>query len=176
MEDLLAMSARVRPERPGDAAAIHAVHAASFPGDEEARLVGPLRGAGRLIVSLVADDDGAIVGHVAFSPVTAATGAVGVGLAPVAVVDSHRRRGIAARLIEAGLAECRLAHHGWVVVLGDPAYYGRFGFEAASGFGLSSEYGSGPEFQVIELAAGRLPRGAGRVRYAPEFAALGESG
>ena len=107
----------VRPEQPGDVAAIHAVHAASFPTDAEARLVSLLRAAGHLPVSLVAEADGAVVGHVAFSPVSAATGAVGAGLAPVAVLESHRRQGIAARLSEAGLAACRSAGFGWAVVL-----------------------------------------------------------
>jgi putative acetyltransferase len=165
--------AAVRPEQPGDVAAIHAVHAASFPTDVEARLVSVLRAAGHLLVSLVAEADGAVVGHVAFSPVVAATGAVGVGLAPVAVLESHRRQGIAARLIEAGLAACRSAGFAWAVVMGEPAYYARFGFRPASAFGLSDEYGGGPAFQVVELVPGGMPSEAGLVRYAPEFASLG---
>jgi putative acetyltransferase len=163
----------VRPEQPGDVAAIHAVHAASFPTDVEARLVNLLRAAGHLLVSLVAEADGAVVGHVAFSRVSAATGAVGAGLAPVAVLESYRRQGIAAGLIEAGMAACLSAGFGWVVVMGEPAYYSRFGFRPASVFGLSDEYGGGPAFQVVELIPGGLPSGAGLVRYAPEFASLG---
>ena len=62
---------------------------------------------------------------------------------------------------------------GWVVVLGEPEYYSRFGFRPASAFGLSDEYGGGPAFQAVELVAGALPVGAGLVRYAPEFASLG---
>jgi putative acetyltransferase len=154
-------------------AAIHAVLAASFPTDLESRLVDLLRGAGRLRVSLVAEVDGALVGHIAFSPVTAATGALGVGLAPVAVAERHRRRGIAAALVRAGLEACRADGFGWEVVMGEPGYYSRFGFRPASEFGLSDEYGGGQAFQVIELVAGGLPVGAGLVRYAPEFAAVG---
>jgi putative acetyltransferase len=60
-----------------------------------------------------------------------------------------------------------------VVVLGGPAYYRRFGFTAAAGWGLADEYGGGDAFQVLEIRAGAIPRGAGLVRYAPEFAALG---
>lgn len=163
----------IHPERPGDAAAIHAVHAASFPTDVEARLVDLLRVAGRLAVSLVAEIGDEVVGHVAFSPVTAASGAVGVGLAPGAVAEPHRRRGIAAALVRAGLEGCRAAGFGWAVVMGEPAYYSRFGFHPASEFGLSDEYGGGPAFQAIELVPGALPVGAGLVRYAPEFAAVG---
>lgn len=165
--------ALVRPERPSDVSMIHAVHAASFPTDEEARLVSLLRQARRLTVSLLAEADGSVVGHAAFSPVSTATGALGAGLAPVAVLESHRRQGIAAQLIRAGLAECRSAGFGWAVVLGEPAYYSRFGFRPASAFGLTSEYGSGPAFQVVELISGGIPSGAGLVRYAPEFASLG---
>ena len=163
----------VHPERPGDAEAIHAVHAVSFPTDLEARLVDHLRAAGRLTVSLVAEVGGAVVGHIAFSPVTAASGAVGAGLAPVAVVEPHRRRGVAAGLVREGLATGRAAGFGWAVVLGEPAYYSRFGFRPAEEFGLSCEFCNGPAFQVIELVQGALPVGAGLVRYAPEFARVG---
>jgi putative acetyltransferase len=162
----------VQPEQPGDVAAIHAVHVASFPTDVEARLVDLLRARGHLTVSLVAEEDGRIVGHVAFSPVSTATGAIGIGLAPVAVLPSHRRQGIAARLIEVGLSACRSAGFAWCVVLGDPAYYSRFGFQPASLFGLHDEYGGGPAFQVMALVAAGLPSGAGLVQYAPEFAGL----
>jgi putative acetyltransferase len=163
----------VHPERPGDVAAIHAVHAASFPTELEARLVGLLRAAGRLPVSLVAEVGGAVVGHIAFSPVIAASGAAGAGLAPVAVAAPHRRQGIAAELVRAGLEACRTAGFGWAVVMAEPAYYSRFGFRPAEEFGLADEYGGGPAFQAIELVPGTLPRGAGLVRYAPEFAAVG---
>jgi putative acetyltransferase len=159
----------IRPERPGDQAVIFAVHAACFPSDAEARLVDLLRAAGRIDLSLVAKDDGTIVGHVAFSPVTTANGATGTGLGPVGVLAERRRRGIAAELIRAGLEACRAAGCGWAVVLGEPEYYGRFGFRPAAKFGLSDEYGGGPAFQALELTPGGLPRGAGLVRYAPEF-------
>lgn len=163
----------IRPERPGDAAAIHSVHAASFPTDLEARLVDLLRESGRLSISLVAEIGGEVVGHVAFSPVTVANGVVGLGLAPVAVTKPHRKQGIAAKLVRAGLEACRAVGVGWVVVLGDPAYYSRFGFMPATNYGLVDEYGGGPAFQVIEVVPGALPVGAGLVRYAPEFSAVG---
>ena len=163
----------IRPEQPGDQAAIHAVHAASFPSDAEARLVGLLRTAGRLPVSLVAEVAGEVVGHVAFSPVTAPTGDTGAGLAPVAVARSHRRQGLAAALIHAGLEACRTSGFGWVVVLGEPEYYARFGFRPAVEFGLVDEYGGGSAFQALELTPGSLPLQAGLIRYTSEFASLG---
>jgi putative acetyltransferase len=163
----------IRVERAGDAGPIHAVHASSFPAAAEARLVDRLREAGRLSVSLVAEEGGRVIGHVGFSPVTVASGEAGAGLAPVAVLEGSRKQGIAARLIEAGLDGCRAAGIRWAVVLGEPGYYGRFGFREAREFGLFDEYGGGPVFQAMELEPGGLPRGAGLVRYAPEFADLG---
>jgi putative acetyltransferase len=162
----------VRTEEPEDAAEIFAVNRACFPTDGEARLVDALRMSGQLSLSLVAEVDGEVVGHVAFSPVTVAGGEAGIGLGPVAVVEEHRCKGYAARLIESGLAECRAAGFGWAVVLGDPAYYSRFGFRPARAFGLSDEFKGGDAFQAVELIAGELPAGAGLVRYAPQFSAF----
>jgi putative acetyltransferase len=160
----------IRPEQPADLAAIRHVHQASFPTPLESRLVDLLRDAGRLSVSLVAVLDDTIVGHVAFSPVTTAAQNIGIGLAPVAVLEAYRRRRIAARLIQLGLATCRDAGFSWAVVLGDPAYYSRFGFRPAPDFGLTDEYNGGPAFQALELIPGTQPTKAGLVRYAPEFA------
>lgn len=164
--------ATIRSERPDDKRVIHAIHTACFPTPGEAQLVDRLRAAGRLPVSLVAEVEGAVVGHVAFSPVTTPLGAEGVGLAPVAVLKDHRRQGIATALIQAGLAACRAAGYGWAVVLGDPAFYARLGFLPAAEFGLADDYGGGDAFQAIGLSPGGLPIGAGLVRYAPEFSDL----
>ena len=162
----------IRREQDGDAVAIRRVHSASFPSVAEAALVDALRDSGHLSVSLVALADDAIVGHVAFSPVSTATGAVGVGLAPVAVVPEARLCGVASALVRAGVSACAEAGCRWVVVLGDPGLYGRFGFTPAADVGLTDEYGGGAAFQVLELMPGSLPVGAGVVRYGPEFASL----
>lgn len=163
----------VRPETPADVAAIHRVHTVSFPTPAEARLVDALRAAGRLTVSLLAVDGNVVVGHVAFSPVTLERSAAGLGLAPVAVLRTHRRRSVAADLIRAGLARCRATGSGFVVLLGEPDYYARFGFRPASAWRLQDEYGGGAAFQALELAPHAIPSDGGLVRYAPEFAALG---
>ena len=162
----------VRPERPGDEPAVRAILNASFPTGAEAKLVDLLREAGRLAVSLVAEADGEVVGHVAFTPVTTERGETGAGLAPLAVAPAHRERGVGAMLVAAGLSACREAGFGWCVVLGDPHYYARFGFRPAQVVGLHDEYDGGPHFQVVELAHDALPVGAGLVRYAPEFDSL----
>lgn len=162
-------SVRIKVERTGDEPAIHALHVACFPTDAEARLVDALRSAGRLTVSLVAERDDKVVGHLAFSPVTVANGQTGLGLAPVAVLPECRRQGIAAELICTGLQACRCKNSGWVVVLGEPDYYAQFGFRPAPDYGLHDAYGGGAAFQALELETGALPVDAGLVSYAPEF-------
>jgi putative acetyltransferase len=163
----------IRPERADDRAAIARVHTLAFPSDEEARLVDRLRDAGHARVSLVAEVGGEVVGHVVFSPVSvdpSAGAGTGVGLAPLAVVPAHQRRGVGSRLVEEGLAACRAAGYSFVVVLGYPGYYARFGFRRAGAAGLGNEYGADEEFMVLELRPGGLPPG-GVVRYGREFAA-----
>jgi putative acetyltransferase len=162
----------IRSEEPADNGAIHAVHTASFPTVGEAQLVDALRAARRLCVSLVAVERRDVVGHVAFSPVSVLGATDGVGLAPVAVLPAFRRRGIAEQLIREGLAVCKRLNHGFVVVLGDPSYYRRFGFVPATRWALRDEYGGGDAFQALELRPGGIPAGGGVVRYAPEFAAV----
>jgi putative acetyltransferase len=162
----------LRSEQPADVQDIHAVHRLSFPSAGEACLVGALRAARRLTASIVAEEAGRVVGHVAFSPVTANGQTGGAGLGPIAVLPEWRRRGVGGRLVREGLRCCSLAGTAFVVVLGNPAYYGRFGFRPAREWQLEDEYGGGDAFQALELARGSIVAGA-RVQYAPEFAALG---
>lgn len=164
----------VRVERPQDAAAIRRLHQAAFGGDAEARLVERLRAAGRARISVVAESDAALVGHALFSPVSVdgAPQACGLALAPVAVHPHYQRRGVGTQLVFAGLNACRADGAGFVVVLGDPAWYRRFGFVPAARHGLEGELGGGEAFQVLELAPGALPPRGGLVRYVPELRAL----
>ncbi|MEO6061420.1 MAG: N-acetyltransferase [Thermoflexales bacterium] len=104
MDDFVTAVMEIRPEAPGDIAAIHALVAACFPSDAEGRLIDAPRAAGRLSLSLVAIEDGQVVGHIGFSPMTGLAG--GLGLAPLAVQIDHRRRGIGAQLAREGLAAC----------------------------------------------------------------------
>ena len=168
------MATTVRLEQPGDVSAIHAVHVASFPTDAEARLVGALRASERLFLSFVAAVDDEVVGHAGFSPVSLAGATDGIGLGPVAVLPDYRRRGIAEQIVREGLSACERSGRGFAVVLGDPDYYGRFGFEPASHFELRDEYGGGVAFQALAFRAGSIPTGGGLVRYSPEFAAFTE--
>lgn len=164
----------IRPETAEDVAAIRHVHEAAFPTAAEAALVERLRASSKAVIALVAEDEGRIVGHILFSPVALdpLAGTVGLGLAPVAVLPDHEKHGVGRRLVQNGLAECRAWGAGFVVVLGDPPYYTRFGFEPASKYELKNEYGAGEEFMVFELVAGTLPPPGTLVKYAPEFAGL----
>ena len=164
----------IRPETTADAAAIRHVHEAAFPTAAEADLVERLRASSKAVIALVAEDEGQIVGHILFSPVTLVplAGTVGLGLAPVAVLPDHEKHGVGRRLVQNGLAECRAWGAGFVVVLGEPEYYGRFGFEPASEHGLLNEYLADPKFMVFELKTGALPPRGTLIKYAREFAAL----
>src|SRR5688572_3089081 len=124
----------IRVENVDDESAIRAVTAAAFKSapqssGTEAAIIDTLRDAGALTLSLVAEQQGRIVGHVAFSPVTI-NGEVGrwFGVGPVAVEPAQQRRGIGEALIRDGLERLRRMGAEGCVVLGDPAYYRRFGF------------------------------------------------
>jgi putative acetyltransferase len=164
----------IRPEAAGDRAAIHAVEAAAFGERSEADLVDALREAAHPYLSLVAAIGAEIVGHVFFSPVEIefpADAPAAAGLGPIGVDPAHQGRGIGSALVRAGLERCRL--HGWRVVflVGNPAYYSRFGFELGRPRGFS--YGNpvlDPALQVVELAPGVLEGCRGRVAFHPAFA------
>jgi putative acetyltransferase len=161
----------IRAEQPGDAAAVRRVHQAAFPTAAEADLVDKLRTGGKAAVSLVAEDDGEIVGHIVFSPVTfdPPVQVTAFGLAPMAVLADHWKHGVGRRLVQNGLAECHSRGACMVVVLGEPDYYERFGFERASRHGLRNEFGAEDAFMVFVLDAGQHPPPGTVVKYAPEF-------
>jgi putative acetyltransferase len=166
----------IRPEQSDDIPAVRRVHEAAFPTPAEAKLVDRLRSGGKAAVSLVAHDENEIVGHILFSPVTfdppASPSVVALGLAPMAVLPGHEKHGVGRRLVQNGLAECHARGACMVVVLGDPPYYGRFGFERASRHGLRNEFGVEEEFMVFMLDARAHPEPGTLVKYAPEFSAL----
>jgi putative acetyltransferase len=163
---------RVRAEQEEDRAAVHAVNVSAFGTPLEANLVDALRDQAEPIVSLVAEDNGVIVGHILFSPVSLPghPALKLAGLAPMAVAPEHQRKGIGSALVRAGLADCRRLGFGAVVVLGHPGYYPRFGFSPSARFGIACEY-EVPEdaFMVVELESGFLRHASGTVRYHAAF-------
>jgi putative acetyltransferase len=162
----------IRSEEVGDWAAVHAVNVSAFETSAEANLVDALRTQAEPIISLVAEDEGSIVGHIMFSPVTL-NGHLDLnimGLAPMAVVPSHQRRGIGSALVRTGLDRCRELGVDAVVVLGHSEYYPRFGFVPSVHFGIRSEYDVPDEvFMVVELQEGVLRNASGTVRYHQAF-------
>ncbi|MDF2154455.1 N-acetyltransferase [Vibrio sp. CAU 1672] len=165
----------IRTEAPADLLQIDRLLKQTFPTEAEANLVMSLRENSKLTLSLVAcNDDGEVIGHVLFSPVTL-NGQENSwqGLAPVAVREDYRRQGIAAALIKEGFASLRDFGYPVCVVLGDPDYYARFGFKASEEMGFSCAYDV-PQgaFRVAELVEGACAGQTGRIDYAPEFSAL----
>ena len=163
----------IREERRVDVESIRAVNLAAFETSTEAQLVDALRRQATPLISLVAEDDANIVGHILFSPVTLTSepGLSLMGLAPMAVVPSRQRQGVGSRLVREGLARCREVDAAGVVVLGHPEYYPRFGFVPASRLFLRSEYDVPEEaFMARELREGALKGLSGTIRYHPVFA------
>jgi putative acetyltransferase len=163
------MEVNIRHEEEKDFEQVREILRAAFPSDAESRLVDALRANGQGIISLVAAQDEALLGHIMFSPVSTAppSEAKGIGLAPVAVHPDAQRQGIGSRLIREGLGLCEELGYEYCVVLGGPGYYHRFGFEKASTFGLQNEYGVDDEFMVIHFHDCEI---AGLIKYAGEFA------
>jgi len=159
----------VRDEVPADVAAIHEVERRAFDRAGEADLVDRLRAEGALAVSLVAELDGRVVGHVALSPVTIAGTHDVVGLGPVAVVPALQTCAVGARLIEEGLARARERGAAAAVVLGHPEYYPRFGFIVSTTYGIDFPEVPEDAFMAAELVPGALAAAEGAVRYHAAF-------
>jgi putative acetyltransferase len=162
----------IRPEKPADAAAIREVLVSAFGHRQEADLVERLRGDGDLILALVAEEDGAITGYVAFSRLwieRCGTRVPGIGLAPVAVLPSRQRKGTARALIGTGHLRLKTLGETVVFVLGDPDYYARFGFSREIAKAFDCVY-QGDYLQALRLSPD-APE-AGEVIYAPAFAGL----
>jgi putative acetyltransferase len=163
----------IRAETTKDYAAVRRVNELAFESAQEADLVDALREAARPFVSLVAESDGQVVGHIFFSPVSVESGEgsfTAMGLGPMAVLPESQRQGVGSLLVRAGLEECKRVGFDVIVVLGHPNYYPRFGFVPAGPKGLRCVYDV-PEdvFMVMELKPGALGGRRGLVKYHPKF-------
>jgi putative acetyltransferase len=165
------MSFEIRPERAEDAAGIDALLRAAFPEAVEADLVRRLRADGDLALSLVAEENGAIIGQVAFVPIAVDPdpGYRIWGLAPISVLPQRQGQGIGSALTNAGLDRATEAGIGLILVLGDQNYYGRFGFDTMLAEGIDVAW-AGPYFAGLALR--ELPQPQGRATYPAAFAVL----
>ena len=154
------MTLKIRNETASDVAAIEAVTIAAFHDAEhtshtEHFIVNALRHAGQLTLSLVADDDGAVVGHVAISPIRLSIGpADWFGLGPLSVLPQRQRQGIGVQLMNHAIAQLRSMDSAGCVLLGDPHYYQRFGFKAESALVLPDVP---PEYFLAIAFEGAIP-------------------
>jgi putative acetyltransferase len=163
----------IRPEKPADASQVRHVNELAFGQPAEADLVERLRQTCTDSLSLVAEDD-AVVGHILFTPVMLESGArrvVGKGLAPMAVLPDRQRQGIGSQLVRRGLDILRERGCPFVVVVGHPEYYPRFGFEPASTHGLASQWEGIPDaaFMALVLDVQAMAGVSGVAKYREEF-------
>jgi len=159
----------IRREQPDDAPAIGAVMDAAFGGLAEGRLVERLRAAGDLVLALVAIHEAAVVSYVAWPRLWVEmlqNSHPAVGLAPLGVTPPRQRQGVGSSLTRAGLAQLKADGDSLVFVLGDPAYYRRFGFSLEAARAYDSIY-AGAHFMALKLAAAAPDDG--RVRYPSAF-------
>jgi putative acetyltransferase len=162
----------LRHETHGDRDAIARVIRDAFDGEDEVSLVDALREAGHLLLSVVAEDDGEIVGHIAYSPMTVDSETdtyTAICLAPVAVAPSHQKQGVGSAMINASLDELRATVDSAVFLLGHPTYYPRFGFRPAREFDVHYQ-DDRDAFMALELRPGALDHVSGTAHFAPEFA------
>jgi putative acetyltransferase len=167
-------STAIREELPEDAPAVRRVIEAAFGRREEADVVDELRRACPGLLSLVAVREGQVVGHILFSPATieGPHGPVrGMGLAPLAVLPEVQGTGAGSRLVRSGLSLLRARPCPFVIVLGHPGYYPRFGFEPASRHGIQSQWPGVPDDAFLIAVLDRIEmRGvSGVARYRDEF-------
>lgn len=167
------MALTIREERPGDRASVRHVNEAAFGQPDEADLVERLAADGAVLLSLVAETDGEIVGHILFSRAEIRgdqQSHAAVALAPMAVLPAHQDRGVGSALVSEGVARLKDAGHRRVIVLGHPDYYPRFGFEPAERYGIRCPIDAPPEaFMALALAPGALDGCAGTMRWAEAF-------
>lgn len=173
----------IRTERPADRGAVRRVNELAFGGHGEADVVEALRDAVRyrqreigrsaVTLSLVAVEGDQVVGHIMFSPVTIETSCGpfdAVGLAPMAVLPAHQKKGVGTAMVRAGIERLKDGENTAVVVLGHPAYYPRFGFANASKYKIMWDKTAPDEsFMALELEPGALKGKGGVARYRPEF-------
>ena len=163
----------IRPEKSEDLPLVNSLIIETFKRDTEARLVDRLRRASADYLSLVADDIGTIVGHIMFTPATITNDrtVTGMGLAPMAVIPSYQHQGIGKLLVREGLRILQETGCPFVIVLGHPDYYPRFGFQPASRYNIRSQWDDVPDeaFMILIMDDKAMRNISGVARFRDEF-------
>ena len=166
------MSIEVREERVEDVTAIRAVNKRAFDQDHECTIVDALRANGAVLLSLVATLDDRVVGHIMYSPITVGE-MTGAALGPMAVDPSDQRQGIGSKLVQAGNLKLKDAGWPFIIVLGHPNFYPRFGFRPAGVLGITCEW-EVPEdvFMILGLDEEKMQSVSGLAKYRHEFSSV----
>ncbi len=157
----------VRPQQPGDEEGIARVTEAAFGRPDEARLVAALVP----VISLVAEDEGQLVGHVLVSEVSL-DGRPVLQLGPLSVHPDRQREGIGSVLTEAALERAELLGEPLVLLVGHPWYYPRFGFEPARPLGIEPPIDVGDSFWMVKRLAAYELHHRGQVTWPPQWLAV----
>jgi putative acetyltransferase len=166
----------IRPEIQADFPAIYSINKLAFDGrDAEPRLVEAIRSTDTFIpeLSLVAEAAGRVIGHILFSKIVVETrneSLVGISLAPMAVHPSHQNRGIGSALVQHGIEKVRALGYPFIIVLGHPWFYPRFGFSAELARTLECPFGEcGEAWMALELVPGALQGVKGKAIFPSYF-------
>ena len=163
---------QIREEQPADIAAIREVNLQAFGQAGEGSLVDVLRASGAVLLSLVAIEDDQVVGHIMYSPLQVG-GVTGAALAPMAVLPDHQGQGIGSQLVRAGTQRLEESGCPFIIVLGHPHYYPRFGFTPAGDRGITCQWEVPSEaFMLLVLDHEKMATVSGRAVYRPEFSAV----
>jgi putative acetyltransferase len=167
------MKITIRPERKEDFSVIRQINRKAFHTDAEANLIEALRKSKVPIISLVAEYNDIVIGHILFSEVSLDGHCPDIlisGLAPMAVLPEYQRKGIGSQLVNEGINICLDAGYPAIVVLGHPLFYPRFGFEPSVNFKIKSEFDVPDEvFMIKELTKDALTNCSGTIIYHAAF-------
>jgi putative acetyltransferase len=159
----------IRDEHSGDVSEIRELNRQAFGQAQEGNIVEALRSNRAVLLSLVATLDGHVVAHILYSPLSV-SGVDGAALGPMAVLPQHQRQGIGSKLVEAGNRRLKDSGCPFIIVVGHPNFYPRFGFKPANTCGITCEWEVPDEaFMVLTLDHAKMAGVAGLAQYRPEF-------
>jgi putative acetyltransferase len=163
----------IREERPGDVGPIRDLNQRAFGQSQEGNIVDTLRSNGAALLSLVATLNGRVVGHILYSPASVGGEIMGAALGPMAVLPEQQRRGIGGKLVEAGNRKLQETGCPFIIVVGHPDYYPRFGFTPASAYGIKCEWEVPDDvFMLLVLDQAKMQGVSGLAKYRHEFSTI----